>query len=112
MQYVLDKRTVEHTERQSQDKEPAKYVLVLSVSSTTSLISYFSMTAVIGHALVAHCNLSQVRARAIAYRAQVKGRVVIRVLTKEIGETMISDIERCGTVRSFDGPFRFTLEEA
>lgn len=99
---------VKDTFKQPVHVEPPKYVILLTVSPVFSLTLIF----VLGHILVAHCGLSQEQAMSGAIRAMRTGRLVVRPCTKEIGETILNEIEMCDTYQSCAITFNFSLEEA
>lgn len=98
--------------RQNQDKEdskpPPQYVIMLHANPrSTGLPVLFAIT----HILVDHLGLSRNDAASIMRNALRNGRHVVKTVSKDLGETLIGQVNKCDLART-SSDYKFSLELA
>lgn len=93
-------------QKQKQLLEPAKWVLMLHMNTHSGI---FALSAA-QHVLQDHLGIPRNEAINIVDRAVVQGKHVIKPVTKDVGETMLSEATQCSYSNSSD--FRISLEQA
>jgi ATP-dependent Clp protease adapter protein ClpS len=87
-------------------EEPAKWQLVLHARP-----GYDEFTrTLITHALKVHLSFTRAEGTRILEEAYLRSKSVCRVVTKDVGETLLKDVYSCPSLRSND--FSFKLEQA
>jgi|SRR6478609_1876463 len=93
-------------QKQEQLLEPAKWVLMLHMNNHSGI---FAMSAAM-HVLRDHLGIPRNEAVNIVSRAVVQGKHVVKPVTKDVGETLLSEAAQCSYSSSSD--FRVSLEQS
>jgi hypothetical protein len=108
MNTTIDRDTIKSTDDQQKDAKPPMFCIVAHANTAA-----FSMeqTFMIAHVML-HVGVSGRDAMVLALKAQLCGRLVVKSgLTKEVGETIMDEVNDCGVFKDQDS-FNFKLEQA
>lgn len=96
-------------ERKEQQREaPPQYVIVLH--ATPAVLHRTIARVFAEHALTEHLSVRHAEAQILLSEAGNKGRAVVKTVTRDVGDTLISELLECPSTTNDD--FRFTLETA
>lgn len=106
---ITNDQTIKSTDNQSNDSRPPLYRIVCHADPR---VRNLVQTLNIAHVIHKHIGFPVEQAFSLAGNATARGRITIKdSLTKEVGETIMADINECGVVNS-SNPFSFKLERA
>lgn len=105
MQIEID--GVKQNQREEQRQAPPQFAIVAHATpaATRSLVASLSFL----HVLVGHLSVPKAEAHQVLMTAASKGRAVVKPVTKDVGETLLADLNECPMSQSDD--FQFTLEQ-
>ena len=108
MSITIERTPLKSTDDQQHDKPPLFAIVVHANTQAFGL----SLAIIVAHVIVAHVGLSAAKSAHFTRIAMQQGRCVIKSgLTKEVADTIMSEINDCDLTRDSKN-FSFKMEQA